>query len=151
MVVVHATIATFFPMRHILYKCYIFHGTLRPRAMLRSPPPPWICSGCVKISTWTSNVVPGKARFVTVVDDFISWCLKHLSKVAESVFHVCSWSQSYLMILFLRGTEPVLKTWSVLKYFEKGTLFFLPDLKRTILPWEFFPQTSVFVFLQIND
>ena len=37
---------------------------------------------------------------------------------------------------------------SVVKYFEKGTLSFLPDLKRTILPRDFFPQTSVFVFLQ---
>ena len=28
----------------------------------------------------------------------------------------------------ITDTEPVLKTWSVLKYFEKGTLSFLPDL-----------------------
>ena len=34
-----------------------------------------------------------------------------------------------------RGTELVLKTWSVLKYFEERTLS--PDLKRTILPQDF--------------
>ena len=57
---------------------------------------------------------------------------------------------TYLPIMgtLLRGTELVLKTWLVLKYFEKGTLSFLPDLKRTILPWDFFPQTFVFALLQ---
>ena len=62
-----------------------------------------------------------------------------------------SWSLSYLNIAYriiladfasffaakfnvLKGeTEMVLKTWSVLKYFEKGILSFLPDLKRSIL------------------
>ena len=33
----------------------------------------------------------------------------------------------------------------------KGTLSFLPDLKRTIPSWDIFPPTSVFGFLQKND
>ena len=44
---------------------------------------------------------------------------------------ICVQANSFISTL-LKGTEPVLKT--VLKYFEKGTVSFLPDLKRTILP-----------------
>ena len=48
-------------------------------------------------------------------------------------------------IVALKGDR---KTWSVLKYFEKGALSFLPHLKLIILPWDFFPQTFVFALLQ---
>ena len=39
-----------------------------------------------------------------------------------------------------RETEPVLKDLVSLKYYEKGTSSFLPDLKRTILPRDFLPS-----------